>query len=140
MNRTTDAILRTFALFAVAIVALIAADPAAAATVPTTQSISVTRGGGFAGRTEHFVVDQNSDDQRAQQALNLAAQPQFRRLAPEYLPENTCCDRFTYRVVAVYNSGVSKTVVTMDGVENTPPVLFEVIDAVVSADASATVE
>ncbi|MEV6602462.1 protealysin inhibitor emfourin [Actinoplanes sp. NPDC051346] len=138
MNRTTAAIFRTLAVITAAVLALLAANPAAAATLPATQSISVTRSGGFAGRTEYFLVDQATDDRRAERALDLAAQPQFRRLAPEYLPENPCCDRFTYQVVTQYTSGARKTVVTMDDVEGTPPVLLEVIDMVILAGEPPT--
>ncbi|GGQ85316.1 protealysin inhibitor emfourin [Couchioplanes azureus] len=140
MNRTTTAIIRAFAIVATAVVAMIAANPAAAVTVPATESITVTRSGGFAGRTETFAVDQTNQDRQAQRALDLAAQPQFRRLAPEYLPENPCCDRFTYHVLAQYSGGAQKTVVTMDDVENTPPVLMQVIDMVVASGTPASVQ
>ncbi|BFU42234.1 hypothetical protein KRMM14A1004_04710 [Krasilnikovia sp. MM14-A1004] len=110
--------------------ALIAANPAAAAETAYTESISVTQSGGFTGRTELFSVDTTTRDERAAQALSLAATPQYRTLAPIYLPSNPCCDRHRYEVVTHYSDGTDKTVVTMDGVPGTPPVLLEVIDLV----------
>lgn len=128
---------RMLAVTTAAVTALIAADPAAAATAPRTESVSITRSGGFAGRTEWFAVDSTNRDEAATDALGVAAQPRFRALRPAYLPANPCCDRYRYEVVASYSDGTVKTVVTMDGVPGTPDALVEVIDLVMSSAALA---
>ncbi|GAB1643186.1 hypothetical protein [Krasilnikovia sp. MM14-A1259] len=128
---------RALTVAAALVAALIAADPAAAASAPYTESISVTQSGGLAGRTELFSVDTTTRDDRAAQALSLTATPQYRTLAPVYLPTNPCCDRQRYEVVTHYSNGTDKTVVTMDGVPGTPPVLLEVIDLVTNTGAPA---
>ncbi|MCU7730112.1 hypothetical protein ODJ79_40895 [Actinoplanes sp. KI2] len=117
--------------------ALIAANPAAAASAPYTESISVTESGGLAGTTDVFSVDGTTLDVRAAQALSLAAGPQYRALAPIYLPANPCCDRHRYVVVTHYSDDTDKIVVTMEGVPGTPPVLLEVIDLVTATGAAA---
>ncbi len=45
----------------------------------------------------------------------------FFDLSGSYMPDNPCCDRYTYTISVTYN-GVSKTVQTMDGVQ-IPPAL-----------------
>jgi hypothetical protein len=122
--------------FAMAI-ALIAADPAAAGSAPCAESISVTESGGLVGATAVFSVDTTTRDERAAQALSLAAGPQYRTLAPLYLPTNPCCDRHRVEVVTHYSDGTDKTVVTMDAVPGTPPVLLEVIELVTATGAPA---
>ncbi|GAB1694557.1 hypothetical protein [Krasilnikovia sp. M28-CT-15] len=128
---------RALAVAFAVVAALIAANPAAAASIPWTESISVTQTGGLVGRTELFSVDTTTRDERAAQALSLTATPQYRTLAPFYLPTNPCCDRQRYQVVTHYSDGTDKTVVTMDGVPGTPPILLEVIDLVTNTAAPA---
>jgi hypothetical protein len=118
-------------------IALIAANPAAAASAPYTESISVTESGGFVGATDVFSVDTTTRDELAAQALNLAASPQYRSLAPIYLPVDPCCDRRRYEVVTHYSDGIDKIVVTMDAVPGTPPVLLAVIALVTATGAPA---
>jgi hypothetical protein len=134
---------QTLAVTAAAVAALLAANPAAAtpaavhpaagAVAAHTESVSVIRSGGLAGRTEWFAVDSTTRDERAGEALRVAAGPGFRTLAPAYLPANPCCDRYRYEVVASYHDGTFQTVVTMDGVPGTPDVLLEVIDLVTTS-------
>jgi len=128
---------RTLAVTTAAMTALLAANPAAAASAPRTESVSITRSGGFAGRTEWYAVDSTDRDDQAAEALSVTAEPRFRALRPAYLPANPCCDRYRYEVVARYRDGTVKTVVTMDGVPGTPDVLVEVIDLVMTSAALA---
>ncbi|MEU7907558.1 hypothetical protein [Actinoplanes sp. NPDC049118] len=128
---------RTLAVTVAAVTALLAAEPAVAASAPRTESVSVTRSGGFAGRTDSFAVDSTTRDDRAEEALGVAAELRFRMLRPTYLPANPCCDRYRYEVVARYSDGTVKTVVTMDAVPGTPDVLTEVIDLVTTSGAPA---
>ncbi|MET8154069.1 hypothetical protein ACIBSW_38685 [Actinoplanes sp. NPDC049668] len=124
---------RNLTMIAAALTALLTATPAAAAAAPYTESITVTRSGGFAGHTDWYGVDQTDRGERAQEALSVTAERRFRALRPAYLPANPCCDRYRYEVVARYSDGTVKTVVTMDGVPGTPDVLIEVIDLVTTA-------
>jgi hypothetical protein len=128
---------RTLAATTAAMTALLAANPAAAASAPRTESISITRSGGFAGRTQWFAVDSTNRDEHATEALSVASELRFRALRPAYLPANPCCDRYRYEVVAHYRDGTAKTVVTMDSVPGTPDVLVEVIDLVMTSTAPA---
>ncbi|GID93872.1 hypothetical protein ACFQFC_07525 [Amorphoplanes digitatis] len=126
---------RNLTMTAAVLTALLTANPAAAAAAPHTESVTVTRSGGFAGHTEWYAVDSTDRDERAQEALSVTAELRFRVLRPAYLPANPCCDRYRYEVVARYSDGTVKTVVTMDAVPGTPDVLTEVIDLVTTSGA-----
>ncbi len=59
----------------------------------------------------------------------------FMDLAEEYVPDNPCCDRFTYRLTVV-SGGTVKTVTTMDAAAQ-PPALAEAL-AIVNGLISQT--
>jgi hypothetical protein len=58
--------------------------------------------------------------------LRLASSPAFLALEPSYLPADTCCDFFVYRVTVSYTNDAKKSVVTMEGA-TAPSVLWDVI-------------
>src|SRR3954462_3312528 len=84
------------------------ATPAAAHPVPpgTAVRIVLDRSGGFAGRTDTFVVSPSTAG--GEQPLRLAGSYAFTRLRGSYLPRNSCCDRFSYRVEVSYRGGFRK--------------------------------
>ena len=53
----------------------------------------------------------------------------FFELTGNYMPLDTCCDRFTYEVV-VYNGDKVHRVSTIDAAPDVPPTLWQVIDAI----------
>lgn len=98
------------------------------------------RDGGFAG-THHvwrFYADGHVEAQSEKETtrarlpdevLDNAAQRivanGFLDLSDEYVPDNRCCDRFTYRLTVI-RDGTPKSVTTMDGAVQ-PPALAEAL-------------
>jgi emfourin len=107
----------------VAVSSVVAGAPASAA--PSATRVMVERSGGFAGRSESFVVDRSTAGGR--ETLRLAGSDAFRRLRGSYLPANACCDRFGYRVTVSWRGGGRKTVSTVQGAR-APRVLWTVIE------------
>ena len=108
----------------VAVCALTAFAPPAAAEPPPATAIVLQRAGGFAGAQDSFVVDQVTAGGR--RALQMAGSPAFRALRHSYQPENPCCDRYTYRLTVTYRGGYHKTVSTVQGT-TAPRILWDVI-------------
>jgi hypothetical protein len=108
-----------------AVAALGPAVPAQAAAPAT--AIVLERAGGFAGRQDTFLVDRSTVD--GQRSLRLVERAGFRRLRAAYLPDNACCDRFSYRLTVTYRGGRHKTVSTVQGT-TAPRVLWDVITEV----------
>jgi hypothetical protein len=106
--------------------ALTPATPAAAAPAPfgSATRILLDRSGGFAGKTDSFVVDRTTVG--GKRALRMAGSFQFRWLRSSYQPENPCCDRYAYRVTVSYRGGHRKTVSTVQGAR-APRILWDVI-------------
>nr|BFE73388.1 hypothetical protein GCM10020092_066890 [Actinoplanes digitatis] len=71
---------RNLTMTAAVLTALLTANPAAAAAAPHTESVTVTRSGGFASHTEWYAVDSTDRDERAQEALSVTAELRFRVL------------------------------------------------------------
>ena len=103
--------------------------------------IKFSRSGGFAGRTETFLIyedgrivgDQGQERQvTPEQVTTLLQQIEangFFNLAGSYLPRDTCCDRFIYQIT-VHQAGQVSTVVTIDGAENQPEGLTSTLTAI----------
>ncbi|MFC7531140.1 hypothetical protein [Actinoplanes sp. GCM10030250] len=103
--------------------------PASAASfAPAAESVSVVRTGGFAGSQASFQVSGSGTKQSAE-VLRLASGPAFRALRPRYVPKNTCCDRYLYRVEVRYRNGRVKDVTALQGAP-APRVLWDVIKRV----------
>ncbi|HYN89281.1 MAG TPA: hypothetical protein VER55_12150 [Ardenticatenaceae bacterium] len=125
-----------------------AASPAPTATQPTTPApeagdeiiAELTRSGGFEGTTDTFVlrgdgtVEVGTESRSAEggaaaatELLNDLEATGIYAVEPgEYLPKDTCCDRFTYDLT-LYRDGESFHYVTIDAAEEAPPALFETI-------------
>ena len=88
--------------------------------------VVVVRTGGIAGGMSVFTLV-GADNQHNAQTLRLASSPEFRALRPKYVPENTCCDRYTYKVEVGYRNGVKKKITVLQGTPGTPKVLLDVI-------------
>lgn len=100
--------------------------------------IVYTREGGFAGVVETWTIhedgrittptgDEETRPAAAAQSLFATFESSgFYALEEEYLPEDPCCDRFTYTLEAT-DSGREHRVVTMDGVSDAPDVLMSMI-------------
>ncbi|WP_433795736.1 hypothetical protein [Actinoplanes sp. CA-252034] len=112
---------------ACAAVALAPAAPANAAPFIAT-SITLDRSGGFAGQQETFQVDRGTPG--GPLALRMAGSRDFLRLRASYQPKDPCCDRFEYRLSVTYRSGYRKTVSTVQGTPDVPPILWKVITEV----------
>jgi hypothetical protein len=61
-------------------------------------------------------------------AVRQIADSGFFALADAYMPADTCCDRYTYKLT-VFDGGVAKTVITMDGAEQ-PSALADALTTV----------
>lgn len=92
------------------------------------QSVSVVRTGGIAGGTSiNTLVSTGGGKGHNAQVIRLASSPEFRTLKSRYVPKNTCCDRFEYKVEVGYRNGVKKTITVLQGTPGTPKVLLDVI-------------
>ncbi|MBM2623891.1 hypothetical protein JIG36_51225 [Actinoplanes sp. LDG1-06] len=120
---TTSALAAAFAVAAVVPAVPVAAAPA---STPAT-AIILERTGGFAGRSDTFVIDRSTVGGRT--PLRAAGSAEFRSLRRSYQLRNNCCDRYTYRLIVSYRHGRSKTVDTVQGAP-APRILRYVIDEV----------
>jgi hypothetical protein len=110
----------------VAVAAFAPAVPAEAAPI-LANSIVLDRSGGITGARTTFLVDRSTvggDEPR-----QLASTPQFQALRSSYLPANSCCDRYSYRLTVTYAGGYRKTVSTVQGT-TAPSILWDVISSV----------
>ncbi|MBU2667108.1 hypothetical protein KOI35_26730 [Actinoplanes bogorensis] len=123
MARTTLALAAACAVASVAPAVPVAAAPASTAAT----AIVLERTGGFAGRSDTFVVDRSTVGGRT--PLRAAGSAEFRSLRRSYQLRNNCCDRYTYRITVSYRHGRSKTVDTVQGAP-APRILGYVIDEV----------
>jgi len=114
-----------------------------AAPEPPASAISVTLRveGGFAGRLQRLEVGPDGsltlfnrdvvtgtgqlEAETLQRLHSIVDSPAFRALAPRYMPENTCCDRFSY-LVRVERGDGEQSVSTLDGAA-WPPALGEAL-------------
>ncbi|MEU4426967.1 hypothetical protein AB0F81_40620 [Actinoplanes sp. NPDC024001] len=128
MTRSRFTLSRRLGALLVGLTALAAgtAQPAVAAPQPQAHSISVVRTGGIHGGLSSFALS-GGGTRHATEVLRLASSPAFRALRPRYVPKNTCCDRYLYRVAVGYTSGRTKKVVALESTPGTPKVLWDVI-------------
>ncbi|MBN1580367.1 MAG: hypothetical protein JXA89_06665 [Anaerolineae bacterium] len=99
------------------------------------------RSGGFAGLSEQWEVFADgrivTDDGRQAQVpvekvtalLQMVEELGFFTMTGNYMPRDTCCDRFTY-VLTIRNGDQKNTVQTIDAAPNTPNALWDILDAV----------
>lgn len=104
------------------------ATPAPTATFVSNTAVIFKRSGGFAGLDEEWIIftdgriqASNGDSSQVSpetvsQLLNSLEAAGFFSLDGNYLPEDSCCDRFFYEITAVNNT----TFHTVTTVENTP--------------------
>ncbi len=125
--------------------AVIAGADTAAIAITSELAITLHRSGGFAGLDEtwHIGTDgwlrdgqnealsQVSDETLAALAAQVD-QADFFNLAPEYLPKDTCCDRFFY-TVTVNDGSRTHAVNTIDDAPNAPDGLWMLISAIMTA-------
>jgi hypothetical protein len=132
-------------LIALALVATACGDDDAS-TDPVSGSVRIT--GGVAGIDDTWTLADDGIVTRPDGTLAVAdpadlavlaaaiADARFFSLDDEYLPEDTCCDRFEYRV-SLAQGERSHTVVTIDDAD-APEGLFAVIEAFQAVVANAT--
>lgn len=128
-----------------------AASPAPPDKSPADAVIAtLERSGGIAGTTETVVVKgdgtvavglttrqvEGGAAAAAELVSQLVATGIYDVEPGQYMPANTCCDRYTYDLTLV-KDGKSYGYVTMDGTENVPPALFEAISLVQQYAAAA---
>jgi len=106
------------------VAALAPEPPAAAATPILATTIVLEREGGFAGTRDSFAVDGATAG--GQRPRRMASSPAFRRLRSSYLPDNPCCDRYSYRLTVTYRGDYRKRVATVQGTA-APRILWDVI-------------
>jgi hypothetical protein len=109
--------------------------------MPPDAVIVYQRSGGLAGRTEGWSIYTNglvmSSDGKSGQVspeevadlLRQADAAGFFSWRDSYLPKNTCCDRFTYKLT-VRMAGQTKTVTTIDAASEEPAELGTILDQV----------
>jgi hypothetical protein len=108
------------------------ADPADAAIV-------YRRSGGLAGITEEWIVYPDGrvtgpegpqwqlGAQRLEQILADAEALGFFDMESRYVPDNVCCDRFTYELIIRQGDQVNR-VTTVDAAPDAPPELWRIME------------
>jgi hypothetical protein len=103
-------------------------------------NIVLQRSGGFTGRTEAFVLKPDGTVTMAVGNMHVpggsaAAQQLARNLVAtnilsvppgDYLPSNSCCDRYLFELTLALD-GKTYHYVTLEGTDSTPPALRETI-------------
>lgn len=72
--------------------------------------------------------DSDSDSAEVDDLISLIDEADFADMDESYLPDDTCCDRFTYTITVTNEDGDSHTVTTIDD-SDAPDALWEIIDA-----------
>jgi hypothetical protein len=114
-----------------------AEEPTLDLQIEGTPLLILRRSGGFAGQEDEWWLygDGRIINHRDNQVQQVAAAEVttlhqdmlnggFFNLAPDYMPADPCCDRFTYEVTLIEGEN-RHTVVTMDDTESTPDLLRE---------------
>lgn len=116
-------------------------SPASSEAVAEEPVIKFNRSGGFAGLDQTFliyadgrIVGANGEEgqvspEQVAAVLQQIEAASFFELDASYLPRDTCCDRFSYEIT-VQTPTQTKSVVTMDGVENQPKGLTMTLAAI----------
>jgi hypothetical protein len=99
------------------------------------------RTGGLMGVADHWsifpdgrIVANNGQEvqvepERIQQLLTDVKSLGFFEMNKAYMPKNTCCDRFTYIIIA-RDADKIHSVTTIDAAPNAPPALWQIIEAI----------
>ena len=110
-------------------------------TVAAEVVITYERSGGYAGRTETWTIygdgnilngrgkAQQGDSEIVANILDQIEKAEFFEMSKEYMPKNSCCDRFTH-VITVHQKGKSYQVTTLDDAPNAPESLMEILSSV----------
>jgi hypothetical protein len=110
-------------------------------SLPDDAVVIYGRSGGFAGLQQEWtihpdgriILPDGSQKQvaaaQAQAVFDAIQSANFRSLNAAYLPEDTCCDLFSYSVT-VQTGSESQTITTMDGAANVPESLTAVFQAI----------
>jgi hypothetical protein len=123
----------------------------AQATGETAQTVQIVleRSGGFAGVDERWLINSDgritaSDGKNSQVSIaELSAAVAdlenlgFFELQNSYMPLDTCCDRFTYKL-SVTAAGKAHTVTALEGDQETPEELWKAIEIVNGLITGAT--
>jgi hypothetical protein len=116
-------------------------SPVSSEAVTEEPVITFSRSGGFAGLNQTFliyadgrIVGANGEVRQVSPEQVVAVLQQieaagFFELDASYLPRDICCDRFSYEIT-VQTPTQSRSVVTMDGVENQPDGLTMTLAAI----------
>lgn len=116
---------------------LAACNPADTATAV----ITYQRSGGFAGVMEEYTIQSDGavttkdgqtfqvEPAQVEQLVQEIEDLGFFNLTGDYLPDDTCCDRFEY-TLTMTKDDQSNTVMTVDAAEEAPAELFQIIDKV----------
>ena len=109
-----------------------AGEPTSAPPRSPVVSVTYEKSGGIAGVYERRVYSLNekaSDGvSRAEgtEGLRAASDPELRTLEMTPLPEDQCCDRFSYAVTITWKDGTARTYESLDGVEQ-PPAFYRLL-------------
>ncbi len=99
------------------------------------------RSGGFAGLDEQFTIyrdgrissndgrERRVDAQEVALLLQEIEQLGFLQMEANYMPEDSCCDRFFYELT-VYSGDQAITVSTIDGAPSAPDELWQALELV----------
>ena len=103
--------------------------------------IEYQRSGGYAGVDENYSIfmcgqivlngdlNGHAETQEIDELLQQIETLGFYDLAPKYVPKDTCCDRFSYRLKV--NNGIKDhTVIAVDGAPSAPAQLWELLKLV----------
>jgi hypothetical protein len=114
------------ALGAASVASAASAEPTGQPRPTMTDRVVVERTGGIAGVHDTFIVESRNTSPEAEKLFALTSSPEFLALDPVYLPQDTCCDFFEYRVTVSYTDGSGRWLVTMDG-GDAPDLVWDVI-------------
>ncbi len=117
---------------------------APATTTADPRELALERSGGIAGVTEQWILTEDGTlilpptdvveglDRAATAALfDRIDEAGFFDFDPAYVPDDPCCDRFSYKLTVVAN-GRRHTVQTMDGTPTAPGVLVDLIGEILA--------
>ncbi len=131
---------------AVAVLLLAAAcgDSSGGATAADLRELALERSGGIAGTVEQWILIEDGTlllpptdvaevlDRAATETLfDRIEEAGFFDFDREYLPADTCCDRFAYKLTVVAD-GRRHTVQTMDGTDAVPAALVGLIGEILA--------
>jgi hypothetical protein len=136
----TKKVFRTWLAAVVVLAGLVGATASAApaTAAPAAEAVSMQRTGGHG---DHLSVQLAGGGGKAiDEIFRLASSPAFRALRPRYVPKNTCCDRYLYRVEVRYRNGAVKKVEALDGAPGAPKVLWDLVHRMENVSGPVTID